>query len=70
MRLKGDVFTLESLLKGEIPKRIKSRLTKSVWVPYGIVDASGNSYGTIVYLKTVLIYRYGQWSIGELFSNY
>ena len=72
MRLKGDVFTLESLLKGETPKRIKSRLTKSVWVSYGIVDASSNSYGTIVYLKTVLIYRYGQWSseIGELFSNY
>ena len=72
MRLKEYVFALESLLEGEIAKRIKSRLSKSVWVSYGIGDASGNVYGAAVYLKIMLSYRYGQWfsEISEQFSNY
>lgn len=53
-RLREDLFTLESLLKDEIPKRIKSRCSKSRLLSYGIGDASYNGYGTAVYLKDFL----------------
>jgi len=41
-------------------------------VSYGIGDASGNGYGTAMYLKDSIIYRYGQWAseVSEAFSNY
>ena len=71
-RLRDDLFALNSLLEGEIPKRVKSRLSKSGWVSYGIGDASGNGYGAAVHLKDRLSYRYGQWAsnISEQSSNY
>ena len=64
-RLKDDLFALESMLEGEVPRRSPVRLSQSGWVSYGIGDASGNEYCAAVHIGEKLHYMYGQWSSEE-----
>ena len=69
-RLKDDLFALESMLEGEVPRRPPLRLAKSGWVSYGIGDDSGNRYGTAVHIGEKLYYMYGQWTSEESEKNF
>ena len=45
-RLRNNLFALESLLEGNVPRRETAMLPKSRWVSYGIRDDFGNEYST------------------------
>ena len=57
---------------GSIPRRIQARLSKMGWVSYKISDTSRNGYGTAIYLKDSISYRYGRWAlkVSEEYSKY
>ena len=47
-RLRDNMFALESLMEGNVPRRTPVVLPKFGWVSYGIGDVSSNGYGVAV----------------------
>ena len=59
-RLHNNLGAMNALLASEEPYRVPIGFKKTRCVWYGMGDVSGDRFGVVLFIDSVLLFRYGQ----------